>query len=508
MPIAHSIISETTDHIHHTIASQLVKKIISQISPHLSFKDAFYLDTGYSTVNQSADPNNNMKVRGNMLTVRAIPMMNPTNLKWNTYTGVHDTANYLAQGRLDIYPTIFADTTVEFLIHELSTPTQMQLEFEIEVKERVNAYLIHNLLSRRYGSNHVHSEIIEYNYPVPRDIINILYEIFKLRKFKKSLSFKEYLSMGSCNLFEYLVSKADLKGTQELVIPKQITDINVEIDGNIDRPEENKINRATTSYTLRFSMVAQYSRVDMLVARYPIVVNNSLISASIVPTRDVDKDIQYLQPVYPEVAAEPVRQYYLVPGAPAPVVFPYYDDWVRPRGRYDTRPFRVLTTVAFTIDGDSTTLAFSDIGSSDQGVSYSLHPTMLEVIARLKQDMFRIDCFLGLDIYVDDLPLDSSLIELNGETLTVHHNNPNAIYRLVLYELTDVRYLDPSFYPIIKEYWPFFEVCTSIQSLIDNGRIVWDKNKWIDDPGNHVLGGINDSLHRLRVLFSDIVAKK
>jgi hypothetical protein len=511
MPTIHTTIGEMTNHIHHTVSTQLVKKLTSEIFPEITFHDNFYLDTGYSVVQSYVDHNHNHKLKGTQLNVKAYPSLNVQNLKWSSFSGLHDTSYYCSVARLNNHPVIFVDKSAKTFVSELSIPTAITLEFELELRQRDLTYALRDRLFRKYGNGHVHTEIIEYTYPLPQNVILALYHIFKLRKFNSPITFEEYLQKGSNELIEKVVSKADLSGEKdvELVVPKQLANVHVEVEGNIDRPEENKIDKATTSYTLNFTLSAQYTRADMLIMKYPVVVDNQVIPSSLTPVPSSAHTPKMADPDYPEYGSsfETVRRAFLCGGLPSSIKIPYYDDWIRPESPLESSSYREFASIVFTLDGPTTTLDLSEF-SVKEDQEYTIHPIILETLTKFQRAVFRVDSLLGLEIYADDDLIDPSVIQLNGTQITLNYYDPKCEYRLVLYEMEKIGYLDPEFYPWVKEHWPFFRVSRDISRLVKLKVINAHPDKIFDDPSNQFLGGNLDMLRRLKSLFADIVTKR
>lgn len=508
MPTVYSAITEMTEHIHDVVVKQMTHKIVRDLNPLTDFADKIYIDTGYSAAQQASDGSHNSVLRNNKVMVKASPIINPTNLKWNAITGMHDTGQFLSRTTLGSkFPTVFADSGPNVRLLEMCVPTQLRLEFELELVSRDQAYEIPAQLYRRYMSEHVFSEILVYDYPIPTDIITRLYAIYKMRRFSTPMTFREYLKKCSNNLIQYNVPRSEPNGPVEVVIPKTLSNVIVTIEYNEDKPQEVVVGRSTNAYQINFTLIAQYERADMVILQFPAVVDNKLISEKMIPAPTTELPLKSLDTPYPNKTVNDQANVFLGARMIDPIRMPFYDDWELPKGLAHRRSYREFLVAGFLIDEQKNTTEI-DL-SEDLDEKYKLHDIVKKILKKQGRDSFRYDCIFPIEVYWGDSLLEPTQLELTEDlVLKIPCNDIHRAHRLVMYEITDVKYLDPKWYEDIAEWWPYFRISDQIKKLYDSGLLDINDNGTIYDPKNNVLGGTNDSHRPLRRILADIIAKR
>ena len=284
MPIVYSAISEQTDHIYDIIANQYAHKILRDLNLLTDMKDKIYIDTGYSAPQKTNDDDHNSILRKNRLTIKAIPNTNPTSLKWDNLTGQHVTGQYINSRTLhNQFAMILADKAVDIYLREMTIPTSVVLEFDLELVSRDQAYEIPAQLFRRYATGQAFTEAITYDYPIPNDILTVIFSLYKMRKLNTPLKFHEYINICTNGKISYNVSRKLTNGNIELAIPKTMINTVATLEYNEDKPEEVKINRSANAYQIKFNVTVQFERADMMVLQYPCVIDNQLLPSNMIP---------------------------------------------------------------------------------------------------------------------------------------------------------------------------------------------------------------------------------
>lgn len=511
MPVRYSPITEMTEHIHDVVVKQMVHKILNDINPLTPMDNKLYIDTSYSVAQQATDNDHSTIFRNNKIMVKAHPNTNPSNVKWDAAGVAVHTGQYINKHDLgNKYPPVFVDPVSSIRLLEMAVPAYVAMEFEIELVSRDQAYEIPTLLYRRFSGGHVYTETVKYDYPIPQDILVSLYGLYKLRRFTKNpnLSFWDYLTAGSQGIIQRNVSRSEVNRNVELIIPKTNIYCTVQLEYTEDKPEEVKNGRSPNAYQTRFVLHMQYNRVDCMCLQYPHVVDNQMIPEFLILKRDTDIPFRNLDGTFPEKEQEEQFRVQNIGPRPTPIVLPYYDDWMIPRGivyKKSYREFLIAGCIVNETPGEMTAENLSGILDTDEG--YRLHPTIVEVLKRQGQKSFRDDCLVRIEVFANDIPIEVEQLELTEDlTLKFPGFNIHKQYRIVLYEITDIRFLNPEWYDLILDKWPFFTVSKQIQNLLDNG-LVDTSTGTIKDPKFNVLGGLNDSYRPLRQLIGDIVAK-
>jgi len=509
MPTIYSVIPEMTEHIHDVIARQLTHKIINDLNPLTPIADKIYIDTGHTAPQQASDGSHNAVLRNNKVIARALPVTNPTSLKWDSLNMSHTTGQYIDKRDLGTkYPYVFVDPVAEVRLLEMSIPTHMAIEIEIELVSRDQAYEIPVQLWRRFAGGHVYTETVVYDYPLPQDIIIYLYSIYKMRKFDKAMTFAQYLKKGSNDLITANVPRAANSQDVELIIPKTNVYCNVQLDYNEDKPEEIKVGRSANAYQTKFVLNVQYTRADMMVIQFPAVIDNQIIPEIMVPKRSTDIPFRNLDAGYPGDEVDKGSRAFAIKPSATPIVLPYYDDWMIPRGLTYSRSYREFLIAGTLVEGPAMLSEIPLGGLIDEDGEYKLHDVVVKILKKQKQESFKTDCIFNIEVYANDVPIEPTHLELTDDlVLKFPGFNLSKRYRLVLSEITDVKYLNPKWYPDILENWPFFTISKQIADLINSGHIVV-KDGTLIDPNHDTLGGLDGSYRPLRKIIGDIVPSR
>lgn len=509
MPIIYSAISEMTEHIHDVVVQQLAHKILQDMNPLINLFGKIYIDTGYSTTQPATDGQHNSIIKDNKLTVRGYPSVNPTNLKWEMLSGMHNTGQFVDSFNItEMFPTLFFDIDADVRLLEMCLPTTLTLEFEFELVSRDQAYTLPSQLYRRYMDKHVFTESIQYDYPVPNQVITLLYSIYKMRKFENKMTFAEYMMKYSNNLFSVNVNRADPNSRVELTIPKTLTNTIVTVEYTEDKPEEIKVNKSVNAYQTKFTLTAQYERTDMLALKYPTIIDNQLIAPEMVPVTKQDMPIKSLYAPHPNKTTHDTARSFIGSRLPEPIVMPFYDDWIYPRESTFEMGYRPFLIAQFLVDEEHPEYKTSIPLGEQLDEKYSLHDNVKDVLSIQKRNSFKQGALILIEVFWGNYVLDKTKLVLTDDlVLEVNCIDFKRPHRLVVYELTDVRYLDPEWYELVADKWPYFKVSDHISLLYSRDMITVNENGKLYDPSHNVLGGINDSHRPLRRIFADIIAR-
>ena len=505
MPLVYSAISEQTDHIYDVIAKQFAHKILRDLNTLTKLEDKIYIDTGYSAPQSTTDGDNNSILRNNKLIVKATPNTNPTSLKWDNITGQHVTGQYINSRTLhNQFNLLFADKAASIFVREMTIPTSINLEFELELVSRDQAYEIPAQLFRRYAVGQVFTEVLTYDYPIPNDILTLLFSLYKMRRLSTPKTFPEYIDICSNNKFTYNVSRADQRNV-EIVVPKTMINALCTVEYNEDKPEEVKVNRSANAYQTKFNVIVQFERSDMLMMQYPCVVDNQVLPANMIPEPKTTH-IESLDGPFPtRVFNEAMKTTSMV--RPSEVRMPYYDDWLIPGSLAQMRSYKEFMTAIFLVDEQNpdriTEIELGgDLGDGDQ-----LHPIVKKILKLQGNDSFRTDCIFHIDVFWGDRAVDASTLSIDENLVVrVPCKDINQTHRIVLSEITDLKYLNPKWLPYLVTECPYFLLCPVVTDLMQKGLLTI-KNGTLYDPKKNIIGGTDDSYRPLRIIRADIIAK-
>ena len=508
MPIVYSTISEQTDHIHDVVVHQLCQKLLFDLNILTDLKDKIYIDTGYSAPQKTSDDDNNSILRQNKLIVKSTPNVNPNSLKWDSLNGKHTTGQMI-QGRhiFRQFPILLADKASDIYLHEMTVPSGVDLEFELELVSRDQAYEVPSQLFRMYATGQVFSEILSYDYPIPADILTMIFSLYKMRRLTNPLSFVDYIKICSNDLIQYNVSRKLKDGNVELVIPKTNINVIASMDYSDNKPDEIKVNRSANAYQIKFTLNAQYERADMVLLRYPCVVNNQLVPSNMIVAKPSTTILSSL-PIKANITSEQESIHALssLVDKTACVKLPYYDDWTMVPSLATLRSYRNFLTAIFLIEEDPDNSTLIDL-SGKLGEEDELHPIVKEILSVQGTDSFYTGAIFHLAVYYGDKHLDPGTLSFSSDLkLSVGCNKIDYTHRIVLSEITNIKYLDEKWLQYLYKYKDFFLVYPSVINYINN-NFLNDNGSGYEYPAGKNPGATDDSHRPKRIIQSDIIAK-
>jgi hypothetical protein len=257
-------------------------------------------------------------------------------------------------------------------------------------------------------------------------------------------NFLEYLEKFSDQRVTTRVNRNSPDGSKQIVVNKNASRMLVSISYDAASPEISANNKSADLYTLVFTVVAQFSRPDMMILTYPIVICNQLVPEYLlsVDLNDFEKSPEESHPYFSfdnyakaEGLNEQVQDV---------VNIPFYDEWV-PQQSSPVRVngYKEFLTCLFTLDDITNPTAVTTL-DIENDLPISLAP---QVIAILK-DQGSASLFFGkalhVSVFVNESMIEPTSLTLTGGTvLRVPNRYPNAVYRLVISEnkeLTDAVY--------------------------------------------------------------------
>lgn len=504
----YSAISEQTEHVFDVVTRQMIHKILIDLGPLPEIDNYITIDNGYNAPQNTSNEQHGIILANDKLHVTVANNTNPRSLKWDTLTGLHMTGQYVSKKQsIEQFRPIYADKLIDVVLSEMTVPCSMSLDFNIQLLDRDQAYSLPAEIFRRYAPGLVYTELISYDYPIPIDIVSMLYSIFKMRKFSTPITFKQYIAGCSNNKFQCVVPRANTKNQVELVYPKQLINVVTTIEYTEEKPEAIKVQRAAGGYEVKFTVHFQFERADMLTLKYPCIVDNVLVPEIMLPKQNSSRPMPSMDGPYPLFGMNNAIKS-LEKIKPSAIRMPAYDDWLIPQELAFARSYREFLTAAFLID-ETAPDGYTEIDLCDDltGEGDYLHPTVIEILKIQKRESFRVDCIFHVDVYLGDCIIEPSTITITDDfKLRVPCVDIHKPHRIMLSEITDVKYLDPKWLKYIIQYWPFFLISLQVSDLLKNGLLEFDGTK-LDDPANNVLGGTYDSYWPLRIIKADIITR-
>ena len=488
MPILHSVVSETDIHIVDPVIHQLAHKVIDDLNLTRYIKNNIYIDTGFSAVKTTRDDNHSAILNRNQLKIQAEINITPNNVKWEATNFSHalGPAGMVQRNLSRDYPYIFNDTLNHIEIYQMLLPTYINLNCTLSLMERTLAYEVPSLLYRRYPPGMVFAREIFYDIPIPKDVFSMLFSLWKHKRYQKEDKFIDYINKYS-NGFEFLIHRANTN-KNELISKNVIINALVSTEYTDSKPEEVKINKMPLNYEIKFTIGIQFARPDMLVLKYPCVIDNTLLPDSLIvnPAKQ-ESPMESIQGTYPQSSLDwyirRTKSRYIDRTL---VRFPYYDNWEVPgSSSIIKKNYHPWFISLFLMDEDKeiTSLELGDVLDEENG--YEFHPILKEILKIQGNESFNNGVLFNLSVFSNDTEVERSTLSMD-ENLTIYVPCKDLYKerRIVLSELTDIRKLNPKWYPLVREYSGFLNLDLKDLEYVIYGNTSTSKGSLSSNPND------------------------
>lgn len=449
MPVLSIATPELESHVFYPAIKQACHKFLYDLNLQDIVGKNIFIETGFSQPKNYNDGKHNVKLNINKLRVQAEINTNPQSLKWDSISFKH----FLSQGishttKNRDYQTIFYDPTCNIRIQEMSLPTYISLNCTLSILDRNQAYQVPSMIYRHYPPNIPTMDHISYDYPIPKPTIALVYTLYKLKRFNKPNSFRTWLEMCSGNNTQFAINRVATK--EELVTKRILIDSLYMVDYQDNKPNEIVINRSPTQYDFNFTIHLQFSRPDLIIMDYPIVLDNRLLPGELIPDHlHRNEPIPNLIGPYPDnITNEYVDKYDHGRTKPVMIKFPDYDDWEIPTDcyLYTNNRYRPWFSCIFTMDEDSEYTELPIGGLLDEELGYQLHPMVKDILKMQGKLSFDDNSLFNITIFNDDIPVEKTYLQIDENlTIKVKCVDPAKTRRLVISELLNFKYLGPEF---------------------------------------------------------------
>ena len=453
MPIYNSIIPETETHILFPVVKQAAHYLINSLGMNKYIKNNIFIDMGWTTV-KGTQENHSFLTRANQLQMK-VTTTNINQQKWEYNNWLFSTGEGIPHYTINTqYPNILADINANIFLYEMYLPCTLTCECNFLFVDRNLSYEVTDKLQHRYSPGTVFTISLIYDYPVPKDMISLLYSLYKYRRFKDPLSFYQYFQLTAKQQFGLLKHRA--ADIHELCFEKTILDSLISIESGIDKPSENKVNDTTETYEVPCTLIVQFERASQLMLKYPCAVDNQLIDSVLIPQpiRKNDEPFTSALGMHPLPLFNQVGRKYFKRIHHDPLVFPFYDDWKIPEFSNFYKAYFPTMIFLYLIDeSGETTIDLLDLPED-----YKLHPLVIEILKLQKENtLFKFDSIFNITFFrnnsvdeLDDLSISDDL-KITFKTRAI-----SPIRHMVLSEIRDFRRLNLDYVDIVNKNKPFF----------------------------------------------------
>ena len=467
MPIVHSVVPEADSHVYMPVLQQVAHHLVNSINIQEYIKNNILIETGWTTP-KGTRKNHAFFTRTNTLKITAeqSSFMSPVFEMQSFEFAPGYRNNYAEVAKTHYYPLI-EDNTAEIYLWESKLPASFTLNCSLWFNSRNVAYETIKRMFYRFTQGEIYTLSVAYDYPVPKDIISALFNLYKLRKFDiydwqfaeffkdteertKELSFRDWLSVTA--RVRFVTTKHRARADKELCINKIIDNALIQVDMDQGKPEEIKVNNVPEVYSIPFTVKIQFEESSAVVLKYPVIIDSTQLSTQFIPhVRHNDTPIASQWPRYSNLLWNGTYHIHsAVHQFPSGAIrIPYYDDWKVPWNHLFSKSYRPFFISLFSadVDKDVLQLDLKDVLYED----IRLKEFVLQTLKEQGNDTFRSDVFFNITSYSREAIQATTDISLSDDlVLTIKAKDIHPQRHLVFYELTDFRYLNP-------KYWEYFK---------------------------------------------------
>lgn len=439
MPILIKTIPEVMTHILQPVADQMVAKLIRDMgcSDLFAKNDNIMVHLGDSSVSKTTDRFHNANLEKDMFVSDVSVQMNPINAKWDTTTFRHQTAFGLNKNTLHKQFPILSDPTAQIYIYETLAPCTLVFNCNLHFITKERAFDAVSALRSAFGDGSpMLLEDLVFDYPFNSEMLHVLYTLYSNYRAKpagEEVRFKDYL-LACSPIVSMNVSQNGKRA--ELIFKRSIRSATAILEFTEDKPSEDKQDQSVKAFDLKFMYTLQFSRPEINIMTFPVVVGNKLLGDDLIP-KDETARPQFWKSEYPHIDINTYMKKNPVIRQIAPFKQPFYDDWIvptkAPLRRLGYRPFLIM---AATMDTNETVIDFKQ----GLGEGYYLAPKVIEWLTKQKQDSLTFSRLFNISVFANDTMIEPDFLSFTEDlVLTIRNQDPNKIYHIVFSEQCDLK---------------------------------------------------------------------
>lgn len=426
------------------IVEQTVYRLIEDTGLERIFTaDNIYLNSDESMSSQASDANGNAILKGNRFECNIQPNFNPNTTLWGNATPIGQfTGNRISKRQIESRIPIYADVEHNVILTDHTFTTSILMECAMKFIHREEAFLAMERLRRRYEMGSVpwlKYDNFVYEYVVPPEIESALYLLYRMSG-RPIQNFYTFLRETSRNRLVVGINSQLPNQPRHLLVQTSNAEVAVGIEWTSDKPDVEKTNRTIDQRILSFTIKFSFARPDLLCLRYPIVVHNQSVPATLInsSTEVSDPKVPVVHPEY-DAQVRLYQQQTETPPATSCVRFPWYDPWVVNCSTLSDHQYTPVMAIAFLLENveDEEGVTVLDLVNGLEA-GWALTDV---TIAKLKEQGVSsvwYDGQFNITIFRDDDPIEPSQLWIEEGTLIKFRGKMlNHLYHLVLSEKTE-----------------------------------------------------------------------
>ena len=455
MPVLAQPITEITKHIFFPIIRQIANRLLVSLNLDQSIEDKIYITTDWSTHSKTSDINNNPMLGNNQLLINATPQLNPTSQKWDTYTFHHTTAYGVDRRTFYNQVPIYYDRVHRTRIVEMRSPVTLNLNCDLRLMSAEQAYQVPQQIFNDYETGAIYKfNDLAYDYPVPHDIINVLYQMWLIDRVNgkpTGRNFMEYMKKGSNNGWQ--VHKHRDKEEYEVVVPVYDLQTLVSLEYSDDKPEPIMENRLPIGYSIQFNIYTQFAMPTLNIFKYHPWFDNQLLPFECIP---VNKTERFNNMAESHCGTQDELYDKSIPPPAGILRVPWYDDWSVPGiskiDYYSKYPVCILG-ILLDEENEYTEINLNDEFSKD----VKLSDLVKEILYQQGERSMDLGAFYTVALFREDKMLLPERDFTFNEDLILRFKPAykEGHYRLVILAPTQVTKIDGDWFYMMRQLFPY-----------------------------------------------------
>lgn len=457
MPSFTRPISELPEHVFLPVTRQLSKRILDYLAYGDMVENNIYINSDWSTHSETSDENHNAKLTYNSLKVDLNIQMNPSSQKWDSYTFKHTTApNGYSDRFLNTNTPIYIDDVNKVYIHETYSPVTLVLNCELTLMSADLAYQTPQQIFNGHGNGEiVHFNDLFFSYPIPKHILYILHGLWEMDRDNgkpANVPFMDYIQLRTDGTWQ---SEANRETNQRQIIkPTYRLQALASLEYSDDKPNVQLEDKLPVGFSIPFTYTCEFAMPTLNIIKYPVVYNNQLVDAKYIPYDKVQRNNRISESRLG--CAEEVYTNNSAPTYFQSVHIPESDDWFVPNDatfyRTSMKPAFIQAVLIDDESAETITENLANLGNSE----YPIKPITKELIYRQGDGSFDDDCIYAVRVFRDDKELGRLDLTLDNDlNLTWPVIQYRQRYRIVIACAHDLTKINPKYYALLKEYFPY-----------------------------------------------------
>ena len=447
------------------VIEQIVFSLIGKLQIKDFFENSIFIDDNRRAISQNTDTQGNMRIGDRRIDVEVNSHLNPDSGQlWEMNTPYNTIGSGTCARWYKYYEKIWCDPEVSVALIEHTVPFTIDLNFTLRLKGYEEAQVcLDKVLSYAFRNIAQETHDITYTYPLSRHLLNVFDAIYKNRKSEnKKYTKSEYIQRYACANFVEEVNKYDLVENKTIHSTLYVKKYQLRCIGKLtcdmEKPEVILEDKLPHFYLVRFLYQFQAGRPRTLQLYLPPVIEQTPLPKIFFQKEStgwfpkITAAMQNL--TYSEMINSLDKEF---SNSMSTYRFPEYDNWNVPGDDILVKnDYHQLFIGIVLIDDGSTEGSVNFYEDLD---TLTLHPKILEFMSQhTEQEMLGIGGLFNISVFIDDVKLDPSLVTFDPQTLTVKFlaDRPQYIYRVVLSEAMNIKWVSRKFFQLIIENRYFF----------------------------------------------------